>query len=97
MEWLQDLRADCIPIEGRPDLAVVIVSRTGAVIHTEVVAADTEDSEAMDFLPEQRPMPYGRYRTCIEDTRPTKKVARQGSDDMPVSLPAEQPEQELKQ
>lgn len=80
--WLQDFHADCIPIEGRDDLVVLIVSREGVVTHTEVLAA----YEDMDpTIPEERPLPYGRYRTSIEDIRPTKKRVIQGLNDMPAS------------
>lgn len=77
-EWLQDFHADCIPIEGRDDLVVLIVSRNEQVTHTEVLAA-TEDTEAT--LPQLRPMPYGQYRTSIEDIRPTKKAEQPDLDD----------------
>lgn len=87
--WLQGFHADCIPIAGRDDLLVLIVSRDRVVTHTEVVGAHIEDTDPTleDLHEQQRPMPYGRYRTSIEDTRPTKRAAVQDSNDMQDDLP----------
>lgn len=74
-EWLLGFHADCIHVPGRPDLAVLIVSREGQVTHTEVVGGHIEDMDPMPPSPLELPrMPYKRSRTYIEDTERTKQV-----------------------
>lgn len=94
--WLQDFHADCIPIEGRDDLVVLIVSREGTVTHTEVLAA-TQDMEATPLSPESRPWPYGQFRTSIEDIKHTGKEALQASVAMLAKSQVPPPNQQSKQ
>jgi len=62
-QWLQGIRADCIPIAGRTDIAIVLVTRGDTILHTDVVPT-LEDMDPIGLdLPNLRPMPYGRYRT----------------------------------
>ena len=98
IKWLQNIRADFIPVEGHEHMVVLIVSQNGQLMHAELVPPAIEDMEAMPLSPSlPRPMPYGRYRTSIEDTRHIKKVALADSNDMPVSSLPEVPEQQSKQ
>jgi len=74
-EWLQDIRAACIAVEGRPDLHVLIVSRKQDIVHCEVV----EPTVDMDHTtPLSLPMLPGRHRISMPDTKLTEKEELEG-------------------
>jgi len=91
--WRQDLYAECIPIEGRNDLVVLIVSRKDTVIHI----APVEAIEDTDHMPPLRPMPYGRHRTSTGDTKLTEKEELEASSDTQGSSQQEQLDLQLSQ
>lgn len=68
-------------IEDKPGLVVIIVSREGTVLATEVVHEPIEDMVLTDSPP-LRPMPYGLHRTSIEDIRLTKEEGSAASNGM---------------
>jgi len=92
-QWLQDIHADCIPIEGREDLMVILVSREGTVLHTAVVPTFEDTDPIGPESPELRPMPYGRYRTSAKESARIEEAVIVASKDTQESSLQQQPNQ----
>lgn len=75
---------------------MLIVSHEGKPLHFDVVPV-TEDTDLILSSPEQRPMPYGQYRTSIGDIRPIKRVATQELKNTLGNLPLLPQSLQLKQ
>jgi len=69
--WQQDLRAVCIPIEGRTDMECVVILKGDTVVGTEVVPVMSEDMDLTS--PQQHHTRSEPFHTLDEPTRRTEK------------------------
>lgn len=96
--WLRGFRAGCIPIEGREDIMVVVITNEGEVLRTEVVPAPTEDEDPTSLgQQEVLHLPGWRHRTYGPDIKHTKEEDGPSSEGLPNKLRKTQyaPTQEL--